>query len=108
LLYLAGAQLPLRQRLGHLPAAGAVLAAVSLSWTAVYELTPPRSRPFVDSTRTNSMLELVVGHNGIQRFVSRARSLPGHPACRHRRFRRVFGRRPGSGSRVRRRIAGQP
>ena len=33
LLYLAGAQLPLRQRIGHLAIAGVVLAAVSLSWT---------------------------------------------------------------------------
>src|SRR6516225_10626657 len=36
-------------------------------------------RPFVDSTRTNSMLDLVVGHNGIQRFVRRARNLPDAP-----------------------------
>jgi 4-amino-4-deoxy-L-arabinose transferase-like glycosyltransferase len=79
LLYLAGAPLTLRQRIGHLAAAGVVLAAISLSWTAVYELTPPQNRPFVDSTRTNSMLELVVGHNGVQRFVRRARNLPDAP-----------------------------
>jgi hypothetical protein len=42
-----------------------VLAAISLSWTAVYELPPPLNCPFVDSTRANSMLELVVGHNGV-------------------------------------------
>jgi 4-amino-4-deoxy-L-arabinose transferase-like glycosyltransferase len=79
LLYLAGAQIPLRRRTGHLAVAGVVLAAVSLSWTAVYELTPAQNRPFVDSTRTNSMLELVVGHNGVQRFVRRARNLPDAP-----------------------------
>ena len=79
LLYLAGAPLTLRQRIGHLAAAGVVLAAVSLPWTALYELTPAQNRPFVDSTRTNSMLDLVVGHNGIQRFVRRARNLPDAP-----------------------------
>jgi 4-amino-4-deoxy-L-arabinose transferase-like glycosyltransferase len=69
LLYISGAPIPVRRRIGHLAAAGVVLAAVSLSWAAVYDLTPPRSRPFVDSSHDNSMLELVVGHNGIQRFV---------------------------------------
>ena len=43
LLYLAGAQLPLRQQIGHLAIAGVVLAAVSLSWTALCELTPAQN-----------------------------------------------------------------
>jgi 4-amino-4-deoxy-L-arabinose transferase-like glycosyltransferase len=77
LLYLTGPQIPLRWRMGHLAAAGAVLAVVSSSWTAAYELTPPQDRPFVDSTLNNSMFELVVGHNGIQRFARRARGLQG-------------------------------
>ena len=71
LLYLAGAQIPLGRRIDHLAAAGIVLAVVSLSWTAVYELTPPQNRPFVDSTSGNSMLELIVGENFIKRFVPR-------------------------------------
>jgi 4-amino-4-deoxy-L-arabinose transferase-like glycosyltransferase len=78
LLYLVGAHIPLLRRVGHLAAAGAVLAVVSASWTVVDELTPPLDRPFVDSTLNNSMLELVVGHNGIQRFVRRARGLEGN------------------------------
>jgi 4-amino-4-deoxy-L-arabinose transferase-like glycosyltransferase len=76
LLYLAAARISWRQRIAHLAASGAVLATVSLSWTGIYDLIPPQNRPFVDSTRDNSMLELVVGHNGIQRFVRRARVLP--------------------------------
>jgi 4-amino-4-deoxy-L-arabinose transferase-like glycosyltransferase len=80
LLYIVGAQTPLSRRIGHVAAAAVVLAAVSLSWATVYELTPPENRPFVDGTRNNSMLELVVGHNGIQRFVRRARNLPGAPS----------------------------
>ena len=46
-----------------------VLCAVSLSWSLAYDLTPAQERPFVDSTSGNSMFELVVGHNFIQRFV---------------------------------------
>jgi 4-amino-4-deoxy-L-arabinose transferase-like glycosyltransferase len=71
LLYLAGAQVSLRQRIGHLAAAGAVLATVSLSWTGIYDLTPPENRPFVDSTSGNSMFELIAGENFIRRFVPR-------------------------------------
>jgi 4-amino-4-deoxy-L-arabinose transferase-like glycosyltransferase len=77
LIYLAAAGISWPRRIGHLAGAGALLAAVSLSWTGIYDLTPPQNRPFVDSTRDNSMLELVVGHNGIQRFVRRARVVPG-------------------------------
>jgi 4-amino-4-deoxy-L-arabinose transferase-like glycosyltransferase len=69
LRYLFGAPVRWRPRVGHLGAAGAVLAAVSASWMLVYELTPTANRPFVDSSRDNSMLELAVGHNALQRFV---------------------------------------
>jgi 4-amino-4-deoxy-L-arabinose transferase-like glycosyltransferase len=76
LIYLAAARISWPRRIGHVATAGVLLAAISLSWTGIYDLTPPQNRPFVDSTRDNSMLELVVGHNGIQRFVRRARVLP--------------------------------
>jgi len=69
LLYLFRAPPRWGVRFAHLGAAGAVLAAVSLSWVLVYEVTPAASRPFVDSSPDNSMLELVVGHNGFERFV---------------------------------------
>ena len=72
MVYLLSAPFGLGRRLRHLGAAAVVLIAVSFSWTLAYELTPPDSRPFVDSTRDNSMIELVVGHNFIQRFVPRA------------------------------------
>jgi 4-amino-4-deoxy-L-arabinose transferase-like glycosyltransferase len=70
LIYLAAARISW-SRIGHLAAAGAVLAAVSLSWTGIYDLTAPQSRPFVDSTSGNSMFELIVGENFIRRFVPR-------------------------------------
>jgi 4-amino-4-deoxy-L-arabinose transferase-like glycosyltransferase len=72
LVYISGAPSPIWQRFGRLVAAGVVLAPVALSWSLVYELTPPEDRPFVDSTQYNSMLELVIGHNFAQRFVRRA------------------------------------
>jgi 4-amino-4-deoxy-L-arabinose transferase-like glycosyltransferase len=71
LVYLAGAPLDWRRRLAHLAVGGAVVAVVSLSWVAFYDLTPPERRPFAGSSRSNSMIELAVGHNGMERFVRR-------------------------------------
>ncbi len=57
------------RRLGWMCAAGLTLAIVSLSWAVVFDLTPERLRPQAGSSRSGSMLELIVGHNGIERFV---------------------------------------
>ena len=61
--------LGLRRRLGWMAAAGVTLAVVSLSWSAAFDLTPRANRPYAGSTQGNSMLELVVFHNGLERFV---------------------------------------
>jgi 4-amino-4-deoxy-L-arabinose transferase-like glycosyltransferase len=74
LVYFLGAPVGWRRRLVDLTMATLVLAAVSLSWVLAYDLTPPDRRPFAGSSTTNSMLELAVDHNGIQRFVPRWRS----------------------------------
>jgi 4-amino-4-deoxy-L-arabinose transferase-like glycosyltransferase len=70
-MYFLGAPIAWQRRVGHLAMASVVLVIVSLSWVGAYDLTPPASRPFVGSSRGNSMLELVIGHNGIERFVRR-------------------------------------
>lgn len=77
MVYLLGAPVPRWRRLGQLSLAALVLAMVSLSWSVAYQLTPAASRPFVDSTTDNSMLELAVVHNGIERFVHRSRIAGG-------------------------------
>lgn len=73
LVLLLGADAGWRRRLGDLALAGLVLVAVSASWVAVYELTPPERRPYAGTTDTNSELELVVGPYGIGRFVRQQR-----------------------------------
>ncbi len=45
-----------------------VLIAISLSWGIVVDLTPSANRPYVGSSTTNSELELMIGHNGLQRL----------------------------------------
>ncbi|WP_308195478.1 glycosyltransferase family 39 protein [Dactylosporangium sp. AC04546] len=66
--YLAAAPGSWRRRLGHLGAAGAVMLAVSVSWVALYELTPDASRPYVDGSTNNSAIAMVFGYNGFDRF----------------------------------------
>lgn len=57
------------RRLGWMAVAGITLAVVSLSWSVAFDLTPRDRRPYAGSTRDNSMLELAVVHNGLERFV---------------------------------------
>ncbi|HXJ81435.1 MAG TPA: glycosyltransferase family 39 protein [Candidatus Methylomirabilis sp.] len=71
LLYFVGAPLPWHRRLAHLTVGAFVLAVVSLSWVVLYDVTPAERRPFAGSSQSNSMLELAVGHNGMERFVRR-------------------------------------
>ncbi|HWP12537.1 MAG TPA: glycosyltransferase family 39 protein [Ramlibacter sp.] len=71
IIYLIGAPKRWPQRLADLSLATLVLAATALPWVLVYEWTPAASRPWVGGSTGNSMLELLVGANGMQRFVSR-------------------------------------
>lgn len=68
-LYLFGAQVSLRRRIGHLLVATAALLIVSLSWAVIVDLTPADQRPYVGSSETNSVLELMIGYNGLGRLL---------------------------------------
>jgi 4-amino-4-deoxy-L-arabinose transferase-like glycosyltransferase len=72
-LYLYGAPIGFARRITHLAGAGLVFAVIALSWCVAYDLAAPETRPYVDSTAENSMLELAIGHNGVQRFLPRLR-----------------------------------
>ncbi len=80
-VYWLGAPVGWGRRLGHLLAAAAVLAAVSLSWPLAVDFTPAGQRPYVDSTQDNSELELAIGHNAMDRFI--------RPAWRRGEMRRA-------------------
>ena len=73
LVYLLGTPLRWRRRLADAAMAALVLVAVSASWIAVYDLTPPARRPYAGTTDTNSIAELVAGPYGIGRFVRQVR-----------------------------------
>ena len=67
-LYAVTAPVPWPRRVGDLALAAVVLTVVGLAWPLAVELTPAAQRPYVDSTYRNSMLELVLGHNALDRF----------------------------------------
>jgi 4-amino-4-deoxy-L-arabinose transferase-like glycosyltransferase len=67
--WLLAGSLDWRQRLGWMTAAAITLAVVSLCWAVAFDLTPKASRPYAGSSHDNSMLELIVMHNGLDRFV---------------------------------------
>lgn len=47
----------------------AICAAVSFAWVAAVDLAPVSSRPYVGSSTNNTELELIIGHNGMERLV---------------------------------------
>jgi 4-amino-4-deoxy-L-arabinose transferase-like glycosyltransferase len=72
--YLWCAKTTIFKRLLQLAAAGIIMLVVSLSWAVIVDLTPSASRPLVSNSNSNSVLELIVGHNAADRF-----SGPGQP-----------------------------
>lgn len=78
LVYLLTASPDWRRRFIDLALSAVVLLAVSLPWMLAYDLTPIENRPYVGSSKQNSMMELAVGHNALGRFIRPAK-LVGEP-----------------------------
>ncbi len=78
LIYLSMAKKPLRARIRDLIVSSVVLLLVSLSWVAVVQLTPADQRPYIGSSRSNSIFELILGHNAMNRLFS-----PGNLAAQN-------------------------
>ncbi len=70
LVYFFGVKRIWWERLIHLIIAVMAMSLVSFSWVVIVDLTPSESRPYVSSTATNSMFELVIGHNGLNRLIN--------------------------------------
>ncbi|WP_017934636.1 glycosyltransferase family 39 protein [Nocardioides sp. Iso805N] len=68
LIYLLAAPTTLRKRILHL-LGGFAAMVVSLGWwVAIVELVPASSRPYVDGSTDNSILQLAFGYNGLGRL----------------------------------------
>ncbi|TDC65972.1 mannosyl transferase [Micromonospora sp. KC207] len=68
LTYLMFAVLPWGSRVGRLLLAGATTLAVSAAWIAAMTFTPASSRPWIDGSVDNSVLSMVFGYNGFNRY----------------------------------------
>jgi len=68
-IYLFGAAIPHRQKVIHLAVALLVLAAVSLSWAIAVDAIPADQRPYIGSSGDNSVVGLMLGHNGEDAFA---------------------------------------
>lgn len=67
--YLLSNAVSLKKRIIHLIAGTMILLVVSFSWAIVVDLIPTANRPYVGSSTTyNSELELIIGHNGLERL----------------------------------------
>lgn len=66
--YLLASSVSVKKRIGHLALATVVLLVVSLSWAVIVDMVPQSSRPYVGSSTNNSELELIIGHNGLERL----------------------------------------
>ncbi len=69
LVYMFTAPLKIGKRIIQLAAATVILMVVSLSWAVAVDLTPKDSRPYIGSSQTNSVIELALGYNGLQRIT---------------------------------------
>ena len=69
LAYLVAGPTPLRRRLLQLLAAGAVLVASAGWWVAAVALWPTSSRPYIGGSPNNSILDLILGYNGLGRIT---------------------------------------
>ncbi|MBC8507428.1 MAG: glycosyltransferase family 39 protein [Anaerolineales bacterium] len=67
-VYFLGARTSWWKRILQLGAATIVLLVVSLAWVVAVDLTPADERPFIGSSEDNTVMELIVGHNGLKRL----------------------------------------
>ena len=76
-LYLLGAPHRWWKRIAYLAAATVVLIGVSLWWAIIVDLTPVTDRPFIGSSKNNTAMGLVIGHNALSRLGLNWEQMPG-------------------------------
>lgn len=69
LFYWIAANTGWKKKIAVLSGATAVLLLVSLSWAVTVDSIPQDQRPYIGSSKTNSVLELAFGYNGISRLT---------------------------------------
>jgi len=49
-----------------------IMLAVSFSWAGIVNLTPPDQRPYIGSTTTNTITDLIFNYNGFGRYSTKS------------------------------------
>jgi 4-amino-4-deoxy-L-arabinose transferase-like glycosyltransferase len=68
LVYMVAAPTGLRRRLAQVLAGAAAIVVSAGWWVAIVALWPASSRPFIDGSPDNSILNLITGYNGLGRI----------------------------------------
>jgi 4-amino-4-deoxy-L-arabinose transferase-like glycosyltransferase len=69
LVYLVAAPTTLRRRVVQLLAGGGAMIVSAGWWVAIVALWPAASRPMIDGSSDNSILNLIIGYNGLGRLT---------------------------------------
>jgi 4-amino-4-deoxy-L-arabinose transferase-like glycosyltransferase len=67
-LYLLDARVGWLRKILSLGLATLLLAAISLTWALIVDSVPVDQRPYIGSSTDNTVMELIVGHNGLNRL----------------------------------------
>jgi 4-amino-4-deoxy-L-arabinose transferase-like glycosyltransferase len=67
-LYFLAARTSWWRKLVNLSLATLILLAVSFAWVAAVDLTPVDQRPYIGSSDDNTVMSLIIGHNGLRRL----------------------------------------
>ncbi|WP_405779011.1 ArnT family glycosyltransferase [Streptomyces sp. NBC_00859] len=67
-VYAVFAPTTVRRRLGQIGLAAGAMVVAGGWWTAIVELWPASSRPYIGGSQNNSFLELTFGYNGLGRI----------------------------------------
>jgi 4-amino-4-deoxy-L-arabinose transferase-like glycosyltransferase len=82
LTYLVAGRGGLRRRIAGLAVAAGATFAASAWWVAIVELIPAGSRPFIGGSTNNSVLDLVLGYDGLGRIFGQGGGAgPGAPVA---------------------------
>lgn len=66
--YFLVSSIPLKKRFINLGISTLIFLVISLSWAVIVDLVPSSDRPFIGSSTNNSVTQLMLGHNGLDRL----------------------------------------
>jgi 4-amino-4-deoxy-L-arabinose transferase-like glycosyltransferase len=82
---------PIRRRLARVAAAGAAMIGAAAWWVLVVQFTPASQRPWIGGSRSNSVLELALGYNGLGRITGQEGGGGAADVSRPVSWGRLFG-----------------